>query len=400
MSQGLTRYAALAMTGLAVNATEADVAIMHKTPGSIANLAARVSFAFRSSATITTRINGADGTLTLSIPVGTSGYYEDNLNGDSIAEDDLMNYEIVTSASVGGSIRLTGIQVNFTPNDTSKTVVRYAMQSPTRNYWGSLTEYKSIQMHGNTQNLVELRSQFGFSSTCTLKNLVAYMSVNSRGGIIVKPRINSTDGTMLIDTANIGTGYFEDVTNTDTVDYGDLMCLFVGGGNIAGGSDTITVPWIAIDIETTDNSYYLIYGTPDSVSGATDPTFLPLGGSSTSTIASGSETSCQLDMNSSVIVSDMWTQTESGSEPASDIRITFRDTAADTVLYVDVPASTAGEFRSMFAAAVNSNSDVCLKATALANLYIFGFRCRDNSLGNTTAKVKILGGNILGGHIL
>lgn len=395
----VTRYAALASTGLNYDATEVNRQITHRTPGTISNLAVRCSAHFRTPATITTRINGSDGTMTVSIPASTTGYFEDGLNTDSIANGDLMSYSVVVGTTVGGTVTLTGIQVTFTPDDPDITVVRYAVINGS-DMWNLGTNYYSLGCSEQSQVLVEERAQFGFSSSATIKNADLYLPTNSRGGVDLRTRINGSNGNILIDVANIGTGYFSDLVNTDSIVADDLVCLSAAFGAVVGGSDAIICPWIAVDVETTDTSFYVINGRPSSISTAADPAYFVIGGSPPQDNGTGVEAGVQFDLNLARRASDLWVLIESGSPPPGDFRLMVRNNGADTPLYVDVPAGSTGQFTSNFSTSFAVANDTSIQVTGgLTGVFTFGFRLTDNSTAATT--VKILGNTtILGGTIL
>jgi len=48
------------------------------------------------------KINGGDGTITVTVPAATTGFFEDLVNMDQCANTDLINWEVDTTASDGG----------------------------------------------------------------------------------------------------------------------------------------------------------------------------------------------------------------------------------------------------------------------------------------------------------
>jgi len=56
--------------------------------------------------TFRTRINGADGNLLITVPALTVGIFQDPVNLDVLALNDLVNFEIDTNAAAVGSITL------------------------------------------------------------------------------------------------------------------------------------------------------------------------------------------------------------------------------------------------------------------------------------------------------
>lgn len=51
--------------------------------------------------TVTTRINGGDGSLSVSVGAAATGFFEDLVNTDTLADDDLYNYKVGTGGTEG-----------------------------------------------------------------------------------------------------------------------------------------------------------------------------------------------------------------------------------------------------------------------------------------------------------
>lgn len=81
---------------------------------------------------------------------------------------------------------------------------------------------------GNSSFLLsttEANDQVIYRTAGVLSNLAIYLVSNNRGASTAKSRINGADGAQTISIGASGTGYFEDVTNTDTLTAGDAVCM-------------------------------------------------------------------------------------------------------------------------------------------------------------------------------
>jgi len=63
---------------------------------------------------INTRINSADGNMTVTIPDATTGIFTDAVNTDTVSEDDEINFEYNRGASAG-TLQINGVATIVTP---------------------------------------------------------------------------------------------------------------------------------------------------------------------------------------------------------------------------------------------------------------------------------------------
>jgi hypothetical protein len=104
-------------------ATEAETKLKTRIPMTLSNLTIWVPANTVSAAsTFKTRINGADGNQSISIPSNTPGYYHDTTNKDIVDEDDDIDYILVTGAT-GTSMTVRQMSVWIWPDQrVSKSV--------------------------------------------------------------------------------------------------------------------------------------------------------------------------------------------------------------------------------------------------------------------------------------
>lgn len=396
--QNQTRYSGFGMGPLDFQTTQIDRQIIHRAEGFYNVLAVRCSAHFRGAGVITAQQAGADTALTLSIAASTAGYFEFTLTPDplEIVYGDLLNYKTTCAASVGGTMTLTGIQVTFTPSDSTKTVVRY-FAVITNNYYAIGSNFLSLTCLQGSQFNVESRAQFGMSSDAVMKHLDYYLPVNSRGGVDAYSRIDGARGNLASDMGTVGTGYFNDLVNQDDLTYGNLICLELVGGAVGGGSNTISPKWVAVDMETTDGTFYVIYGQPASLSAATSPDYFPIAGSSPS--GQGTESGAQFDLNLARRAADLWTQVEVGSPGTIDSRIMLRKNGVDTQLYTDIDAFLEGPFRSRFSELFAAGDDIDIQWDGNVILFCWGFRLHDDVARTKLKGLQSLLGNMTMGAL-
>lgn len=115
INAGLTRYSIPIGTGALSYTTESPSQLLIRQAMTLSNLKARVrTNSLSASSTLKLRKNGADGNQVLTIGAGVTGWIEDTTNSDTLADGDLINYQLVTGAT-GTSIvvDMTGMKAEI-----------------------------------------------------------------------------------------------------------------------------------------------------------------------------------------------------------------------------------------------------------------------------------------------
>ena len=100
---------------------------------------------------------------------------------------------------------------------------------------GMDADFHPISAHVDPASGTELNIQSPLASAGTLERMAVQINANGQAGITIwKIRINGADGNQTISIPASTTGFFQDVTNTDTTAVGDLVCYQNTG--IAGGA--------------------------------------------------------------------------------------------------------------------------------------------------------------------
>lgn len=197
---------------------EAQMQTKYFTAGVLTNLYVRLSTnGVSNTSTVITRKGGVSQNLTLSIAASTAGEFEDIVNSDTVAANDLWNL-MVTVGAVGTGPLITVTGTTFTP--TSGVMQKH--QSICSNTNGAGTNYdvmcgtsSSVTVEANAQNICQ---QAG-----TWKNF----SINVLTAIAVaftyQSRINAAAGNMTVSTGISASGRFDDIVNTDTIAVGNLI---------------------------------------------------------------------------------------------------------------------------------------------------------------------------------
>ncbi len=183
------------------------------------------------ASTVRTRVNGANGNQSVSIPAEATGVFEDAVNTDSISAGDEVNYQAVVGA--GGAMHLAQIQVKSAT--TTRSFVCGNLDDDA-SVGAGVTSYFPIE--GDPQNTLratETDVDIHVQADGTLSNLFVNTRSNScNGATIVRTRVNGGNSSLSVSIPSATTGIFEDTSNTDTVVKTDHINYQIIGGGQAG----------------------------------------------------------------------------------------------------------------------------------------------------------------------
>jgi len=225
-----TRFIAIeARPNAYAETVEAEAQTKIKVAGTWKNMDINVSANNRvSTTTWTSRINGVDGNMLVSVPAGTSGHFEDTSNTDAVSVDDLLAIKMVTGSGGGQldpetqktEIEYSGNAFNFpsgTANDTVTTTISNA------------TNFVSPIGGIIAGGVTELFGQIEIPIDSIFSNLLVHVINNSItvSDTTVKVRKNSADGNGLVSIPAGATGFFEDTSNSDSFANGDKLAYVI-----------------------------------------------------------------------------------------------------------------------------------------------------------------------------
>jgi len=211
-SDGVTYY--LPIVGeLRASTTEAYVQYTCRVTSTLSKLHSYVrANTLTTVATIRPRIDGADINSVISVPIATTGLFEDAVNTDAIAIADKICHEIDSPAGAGGCY------VSFV-----------SFQSDSDGEWigigsGSLEvlndgdiKYAPISA-SNDLNTTEANTPMPVQANGTARNMMVRISQNSLNDVcVIRLRVNGGDVNLVISVPSATTGVFEDVVNSDAL---------------------------------------------------------------------------------------------------------------------------------------------------------------------------------------
>ena len=221
--------------------TEANATVRASTNGTYKHSRFVVSANTRADATtIRCRINGGFGTISINVPAGTTGTFEDLLGSDAILDGDDWCHAVTLGAGAG-SISIQRTSVEFETEDGSAQL--YAFNSTAVIVNAGATKY--YPFGGNGINVTaETTAQMLAGLDNTYHRLQCRITANTlTSDSALTARNNGAAGTQIIVLPTGLTGIFEDVTNEDVYLAADLTSIALTAG--ATGT-SIRMTWVSI----------------------------------------------------------------------------------------------------------------------------------------------------------
>lgn len=217
LSTGTAYFTAIASLG-GSDTTENREQFKFKTAGVLKNFFALVSTNTLNTAatTVRTRKNTANGGMSVSVPAGATGTFEDISNTDTIAVDDLVDIQWSVASGGTGNLSMGSAGFDFvsTNGKYHLAIATSTGQSFSLNTTTYIAPGGSIVAANTTEDNVKALAGLG----ATLSNLEAFVSANTiTATTTLRTRKNGANGAQALSIPSSTTGYFEDTSNTDLV---------------------------------------------------------------------------------------------------------------------------------------------------------------------------------------
>lgn len=172
------------------------------------------------TSTYKSRVNGADGTLAVSITASSTGIFEDTSNSDSIAANDDINYSLTQGAG-GGTLEVYLVSTEFETTDNTFFTSSSNAGGSTVN--AALTRYINLAGNASARN-GEDQANSKLNMSAVASNLVIYISANTvTASSTFALRKNGSTTSLSISIGASTTGAFEDASNTVPLVSTDLV---------------------------------------------------------------------------------------------------------------------------------------------------------------------------------
>lgn len=231
--------------------TEAQSQFTVHLGGTMANLVMRVANNSRTdTVTAGNRINGANGSLVVSVATLTTGIFEDTTDVDTIHPGDLLNMYLKTGADNTNSILMTVLGMEFKNDNTASFNTAGLINGLTVTAPGAVT-YLSVQ--GDLRaDATEANNQIRSMVLTIASNLGVNVIANTTAAAsILTLRNTGVDGALTISISAGLTGYFENLTDKMYLSPNDLINYSFA---IGGSSGSLEIELIGHQIKYTGKS--------------------------------------------------------------------------------------------------------------------------------------------------
>lgn len=357
---GATQYLPLSTCGISLSGTSTNKQIIFRTAGVLSNLYIRVTANTTSLASsVFVRNNGSPTTMTVPIPISTSGVFEDISNTVTVAAGDKLDYRSIS----GGTGTLSyGIMSTIFAASTD-TVSRITAGQATGAFTvDSTTRYTQLVSTISPSLTSEtIQAQTRIPKPGIIRNLAMYISANARlTDTTIRVRINAANSTITIPVSTLGTGFFEDITHSDSVVAGDLVNYAVE--TLTGAAESLTVQNMSLEFASTQSQGMLVVGLGSGLTQNANLTYyFPIGGRLVvgGTIEADKKLKTRQTFAFSAL--SIYVTTNGVSDPSSLI---FRKNGTDSTLSVPISGSTTGYFDNLTTVETcNDNDEVCFQVT-------------------------------------
>lgn len=205
--------------------TEAQWQCPMRAAGTLSNAAVNVSTASTSTATVRSRINGVNGTVSISVTASTTGIFEDNTHTDAFVPGDLISFSS-TSHSAAAVMGVTAIITWGAALNDIFGGLNIANAFSASNQFIRLLGTSAVVA---TEALVKL--QHGFAGYCKNMRFKIPSGGNTMTGTTTFVlRKNGATGKQVVTVGASATGTFEDTTHVDSFAATDDINYMMTGG--------------------------------------------------------------------------------------------------------------------------------------------------------------------------
>lgn len=299
------------------------------------NLQVRINGA-DAETTVRSRINGANGNQSVSVPAFTTGNFQDKVNSDSIASGDLFNSQTVVGAGTG-AYRPTVIA--FTMEDTSGDT--YVLHAVTGDTQARDTEEFNVLNGAGSTDAFEQSTLYRLRTPTTFTNLRIEVTANGiNDASTYRFRVGGADGNLGPSIPALTTGIFEDTSSSDRVPGNTLINIAMQTG--MGAHDDTDLTWTYHQLKgESPNRFSMAAGGSSSV-GSNSKGFGMLESSVSVTNALEAPMQVQ-EVKNLYVAENLFVRTQFNTKNGTSI-CGFRLNQADTALTFSIPSGISGEF--------------------------------------------------------
>lgn len=340
------------------NRTRARVAGTYRTPKIriVANAAT-------SASTAVLQEDGADTSVTITIPAGTTGLIA-GTGSVAVSGSTSLSWRVTNGG--GGSIAMTMTQLEFEPSGSDTITLLSAHSSSALQLTAGATHHLRVSgSRGSATGVAEAEALIKSPIAGVWSGLEIIKVGNTTTGTVdVYSRINGANGNQTLSWAASGSASQEDTTHSDTIADGDNIAWRAVIG--AGTGTWETERWSS-RIANANGEYLLATGAAPGVGAAAlqaGGNFLPLAGEMA---RSSTESAVQAEAPFDLAAKRLWVEVGENTAllPAY---VTLRVNGADTELKLEIQPGIEGAYYADVWNTVNINAGdlVCISASSSA----------------------------------
>ena len=199
--------------------------------------------------TIRVRINNANGNGVVTVPAGTTGWFIDTSNSDTVADGDVFGQAIIGGGTGTTDLQIRGILVDYTASG-SELKTPFLMGSNLSTAASSTSASNTTTALGEMAFVGGTATRFTLPYDAVLSDLHIYVSVNpSTTDRTLSLNVEGTPTTLALTIpASSGAGFFSDLVNTFSVENGEDISVQLTGS----ASGTLRTRFIAMWQTVTD----------------------------------------------------------------------------------------------------------------------------------------------------
>lgn len=345
LNANATDYIGLSLSSPSTATSDTAVQRTVRTPGVLSYLYINVEAnTLTLTATFRSRVNAANGNMSIAIGAGLTGHFVDSSNTDAVSAGDLINVSLTRQAG-GTSLLYTALGCAF--DATVNTVVTRGM-APSNFYTGGNNYQRwggQASMESSDNAITQHRARRAFvAKNAALRVTSNARSASSTYGV----RLNGVNQSLGAVVGAGVTGYFEDTSNTVSIAPGDLVSRYITG---TGSGNLIATPYV--DEESTDGSSECIVALTSVSFGTSQTRYVQVNGNWLSQTTEALAESYAL---TDCVVSQAQVYVATNSITAATT-ITLRKNGADTGVVITIGSGLTGYFENTANAAIFGPTD-------------------------------------------
>lgn len=200
--------------------------------------------------------------MSVSISSSTTGWFTDSVHSISVSSGDVLAYSthLSTTCTYTGSFYCVSMRFDAS-SGSAQMLTTFGPASISPETTRKFVNFQGVLDSGTG---TEANHQFYCLADGTWKNLACYFEDNTfNRPSVVTNRINGANGSMAISipsAMDATSGYYEDTSDSDSVEAGDLLDYGIIGAPLAG-SGSITMDWIGAHFVADDPNLCMIGGS-------------------------------------------------------------------------------------------------------------------------------------------